>query len=286
VSGCASPIRRRCASAYQAGPRLPDALAVCRRLAAAGLCSTIGYSAAAGEPAGAVVEAHASAFGALAREDADCYVSVKLSALGFQPARFAELVAAAAASGRRLHVDAVGPDVVEATWRLLADSVGAAPLGTTLPGRWRRSPADADRAAELGLAVRVVKGQWPDIDGDHEDPARGFLRVVDRLMDHSGIVAVATHDLPLLEQALFRLLGAGRSCEVELFYGLPFRGPALLARRLGVPVRVYVPYGDAGTPYRRGVLTSRPSAALWIAQDLLYGKDKTWRSISQATAQS
>jgi proline dehydrogenase len=183
-------------------------------------------------------------------------------------------------------VDAVGPDVVEATWRLLADSAGAAPLGTTLPGRWRRSPEDADRAAELGLAVRVVKGQWPDLDGDDEDPARGFLRVVDRLVGHSGVVAVATHDVPLLEQALFRLLGAGRSCEVELFYGLPFRGPALLARRLGVPVRLYVPYGDAGTPYRRGVLTSRPSAALWIVQDLLYGKDKTWRSISQATAQS
>lgn len=232
------------------------------------------------------MDAHISALEALAREDADCYVSVKLPPLGFDPQAFAELVAAAAASRRRLHADAVAPDLADATWRLLAGSAGAAPLGTTLAGRWRRSPHDVDRAGELGLAVRVVKGQWPDVGGDREDPARGFLRIVDRLADHPGMVAVATHDVPLLEEALSRLLSAGRSCEVELFYGLPFRGPALAARRLSVPVRMYVPYGDTGTPYRRDVLASRPSAALWIAQDLLYGEEKTWRSIRQATAKS
>jgi len=283
LSACATPVRRRCASAYRAGPELGDALAACRRLADHGLRATIGYAAKAREPHDAVAGAYAAALDALAEERFDAYVSVKLPAVGLDAGRFDMLVAAAARCGRRLHVDAVAPDAAEATWQLLAGADGAAALGTTLAGRWHRSPDDAGRAAELGLAVRVVKGQWGDPSGTDADPATGFLDVVDRLLGHHGVVGVATHDEPLLEEALRRLAGAGTPCEAELFLGLPFRGPARVARRLGVPLRVYVPYGDAGAPYGRGVLATRPAAAAWIAQDLLFGKEKTWRSIGPST---
>jgi proline dehydrogenase len=132
---------------------------------------------------------------------------------------------------------------------------------------------------ELGLAVRVVKGQWPDPVDDVRDPAAGFLDVVDRLRGHAGGVAVATHDIPLLAESLRRLAAAGTPSKVELFYGLPFRDAALVARRAGAPVRVYVPYGHGGAPYGAADLASRPTVAWWLAQDLVLGKDKTWRSI-------
>ena len=288
VSASLRPLRRRRASPYRAGPGLDEAVAVCRRLAAHGLASTIGYGATPQAPPRAVADAHLAAFDRLSAEPFDCYVSLKLSAIGFDASLFAELEAAAARSGRRLHVDALAPESAEATWRLLGGGPRDGRVGTTLPGRWRRSPDDASRAARLGLAVRIVKGQWADgvgangVGANGDRAAAGFLQVVDRLCGHPHPVAVATHDARLLSESLRRLKAAETPCEAELFYGLPFRAPVLSAQRAGVPIRVYVPYGHPGAPYGRADLVHNPAATWWLVQDLLLGKSKTWRAISRS----
>jgi proline dehydrogenase len=276
------PLRRRRASVYGAGQALDQALEVCRRLADYGLASTIGYTAMPGERARAVADVQLAAFDRLVREGIDCHVSVKLSALEFDPNLFAELNAAAAQSARLLHVDALGPKTVGATWVLLQNAPRSGQLGTTLPGRWLRSAEDAALAARLGLRVRVVKGQWPDSAPGSVDPAEGFLRVVDRLCGHGAGVGVATHDVKLLADSLHRLKGAGTPCTAELFFGLPFRAPVVTARRLGVPIRVYVPYGRCAAPYGVADLGGNPAVAWWLIQDLLLGKDKTWRSLRRS----
>jgi proline dehydrogenase len=281
-AGWLEAIRRRRQLAYGAGPGLDDALEAARRLAASGIASTVGYSAAPQERGRSVADAHLAAFDRLSAGELDAYVSVKLSELEFDPALFAELDAAAARSGRRLHLDALAPETVDSTWRLLEERPRAGQLGTSFPGRWRRSADDAARAAELGLVVRVVKGQWKHgADGD-VDPAEGFLAVVDRLCGRAPAVAVATHDVALVTEAVGRLKAAGTPCEVELLYGLPFRAPALAAARLGAPIRVYVPYGHVGATYGIADLRRKPAATWWLMQDLLLGKDKTWRSIRRS----
>jgi len=276
------PLRRRRVSAYVAGPGLDDALEVGRRLASGGLACVVGYAAPADEPPRAVAATHLAAFERLAAEGLDGEVSVKLSALGFDAGLFDELTAAATRSARGLHIDALGPETVDDTWALLERLEDRDPVGTTLPGRWRRSVDDARRAVDLGLRVRVVKGQWADTAAPDADPAEGILRVVDGLRDSTRRVAVATHDAPLLAEALSRLRAAGVPCAVELFLGRPFAAPLRLARSLGVPVRVYVPYGAGGAPYGPAALTRNPSATWWLLQDVVLGKEKTWRSIGRA----
>ena len=242
----------------------------------------VGYSASPDDSPRAVADAHLAAFERLAAEGLDGEVSVKLSALGFDAALFAELDGAAARWGRPLHVDALGPETVDDTWELLARTQPPDRLGTTLPGRWPRSVDDARRATGAGLRVRIVKGQWPDATEPDVDPAEGVLRVVDRLRDSTRRVAVATHDVSLLGEALSRLTAARVPCAVELFLGLPFAGPLRLARDLGVPVRVYIAYGTGGAPYSTAALARNPAAAWWLLQDVLLGKEKTWRSIGRA----
>jgi proline dehydrogenase len=276
------PLRRRRVAAYRAGPGLDEAVEVCRRLAADGLASTIGYGPPTGAGPRSVTDAYLAAFERLSSETFDCYVSVKLATIGFDAALLAELEGAAARAGRRLHLDALGPETAEPTWRLLEGLPGGARLGTTLPGRWRRSADDTARAARLGLAVRVVKGQWADPAAGRDRLAEGCLAVVDRLAGHPQEVAVATHDARLLAEALRRLQRSGTPCGAELFFGLPFRAPALCARRAGVPIRVYVPYGDAGAPYGYADLVHHPVATWWLVQDLLLGKNKTWRGIRRS----
>jgi proline dehydrogenase len=267
-------LRRRRASAYGAGTGLDDALDACRRLAAYGMTSTVGFSALAHERPREVADVHLAAFDRLAGEDLDCQVSVKLSALGF------DLVAASAATGRTLHIDALAPDTVDATWRLLEHAPRDARLGATLPGRWLRSADDAAFLTGLGLNIRVVKGQWAvDVLGPGVEAADGFARVIDRLAGTTASVAVATHDVPLLEGSLRRLLAGGTPCSAELLFGLPFRGPMLTAERLGVPVRGYVPFGHRGATYGIRDIARSPAAARGLLEDLLLGGDKTWRGV-------
>jgi proline dehydrogenase len=277
------PLRRRRVAAYRAGADLDEALAVVRRLAGYGLAATIGYTAEADQRPRAVADTHLAAFERLADEAVDCQVSVKLSALGFDGELLAELDAAAARSSRVLHIDALAPETVSLSLRLM-DAPHEGQRGTTLPGRWRRSVHDAALAERLGLLVRVVKGQWAEPGDDGIDPAAGFLRVVDALRGHRQGVAVATHDAPLLAESLRRLTASGTPCSAELFFGLPFRGPALAARRLGVPIRVYVPYGHGGAPYGVADVAGHPVAAWWLLQDVVLGMDKTWRSIRRSRA--
>ena len=276
--------RRRRASAYIAGPGLDDGLAASRRLAADGIPVALGYSAPPDMSARAAADVHVGAFQGLARDGTDGYVSVKLSALHFDAALLGELEAAAKQAERRLQIDALGPDSVERTWELVEGMADPGALGFALPGRFRRSVQDARRALDLGLVVRVVKGQWADPDDPNLDSGAGFLKVVDALAGSKNPVAVATHDIPLMEESVRRLTAARTSCEVELLMGLPFAAPARAARRLGVPVRLYVPYGATGAAYGVGELVRNPATAWWLVQDLLLGKDKTWQSIRRSRA--
>jgi proline dehydrogenase len=277
------PLRRRRESAYGAGAGLSEAIAACRRLAAHGLASTIGYAPSPAEPPRAVADVQLAALDQLAAEHLDSHVSVRLSGLGFDAGLFAELVAASQRTARPLHVDALAPETADATWRVLESAPRAGQVGTTLPGRWRRSVGDVALASELGLRVRVVKGQWADVPPNGLDPRAGFLDVVERLRGHAHGVAIATHDAALLAESVSRLRSASTPCTAELYLGLPFRSPALMARRLGVPIRVYAAYGHTGAPYTGADLRRNPAAAWWLAQDLLLGKDKAWLSIRRSS---
>ena len=267
VHRAVEPVSRR----YVAGPDLGDALAARGRLAERGLGATLGlWDGPADAPRG-VADGYLAAIDGLGEGGAGDYVSIKFTALGLSPDLLGEIVARGAERGRRVHLDAMAPDTAEPTRaavdRLVAQQPDAT-VSVTLPARWPRSPDDAGWARERGLPVRVVKGEWTDPAAPDRDPREGYLAIIDRLCGATSHVAVASHDPQLVEAALRRLLAAGTPCGLELLYGLPTRRPVEVARALGVPVRVYVPYGHAYMPYALSQLHRRPRMALWLARDL------------------
>jgi proline dehydrogenase len=191
----------------------------------------------------------------------DAYVSLKLPSLG----DLEGVASHARDAGVRLHFDSlaadVQDDVVRETRTLLDRGVR---VGLTVPGRWSRSRADLEALAGSPVHVRIVKGQWP---GDR-DAVEGFLELAGLAR---GSVALATHDAALAREATQRL-APGVDLSFELLYGLPVRSMLALGRELGVPVRIYLPYGHGYFPYALDRLRENPRMLWWLARDAALGR--------------
>ncbi|MGD9527453.1 hypothetical protein [Pseudonocardia sp.] len=255
---------------HVAGETADAAARVAERLAARGIATTIGYWDRPDDTPAEVAAQYLACLDALPAGRPG-HVSIKLTALRLSADESDRVLARAAELGRRVHLDAMDHPAAGPTLAVLAgmrERHPAADLGHTLPGRWRRSVADADTAVELGVAARVVKGQWADPEDPDADRRAGFLRVVDALAGRAREVAVASHDVPLAAEACRRLRTAGTPCVLELLHGLPMRASLRQARELGLPVRVYVPYGTAYLPYALGALRREPGKLVWLARDV------------------
>lgn len=253
---------------YVAGPTVEGAIETCRRTARQGFAGAICYWNHESETPPAVGRRYLEALAALEGADLDCYLSLKATAVDYERELLREIGARAAAAGVRIHLDSMWPESAAPTWSLLTDvAAGPAAWGCTLPGRWQRSVEDAERAIELGLTVRVVKGQWADPGRPALDARAGCLAVIDRLAGRARRVAVATHDPHLALAALQRLRSAGTACELELLLGLPRWAVVPLARAEHVPVRIYVPYGAAWVPYCLSQARQNPRLLWWALRD-------------------
>jgi CelD/BcsL family acetyltransferase involved in cellulose biosynthesis len=241
---------------HVAGEDTPTAA---RRMKRLGMPATAAYfhAAAAGAPEIAV------ACRQLASELAgsDALLALKAPALGFDESLIREI----AEAGVPLAFDSLTEAHAHRTLAL-ADTFSA---GVALPARWRRSAADAERLRDGTCRVRLVKGEWADPAGDVPDLALAYLRLARDLAGRKATVAVATHDPVLAEAALRILVDAGTPCELEQLRGLPRCRTTAIARQLGVPVRLYYPFGPGWWPYAIDKALARPYLPLWALRDWL-----------------
>jgi proline dehydrogenase len=261
---------QRAASVYTAGPAIEDAQAVCERLARQGISNTVCYWDVYADHPLSISQAYVGALKTMSSATSDCYLSIKAPALQFDSELIRRVIEEAQRLNAVVHFDAMGPETVDRTFAVIAKAARIYPrLGCTLPGRWRRSLIDTDRAVEMGLRVRIVKGEWAGINADETDPREGFLNIVERLAGRALHVGVATHNPVMARLALRRLKNARTPCELELLYGLPQQAMLRIARDFEVRVRMYVPYGHSGLPYRLKKALRNPRIIGWFIHDLL-----------------
>lgn len=272
AKNAAVQIIKRAGKAYIAGDTVADAVRVQQHCQSTNVGSTIGFWDTEAINERDVANEYLAALDAIATQPTGNYLSAKLPALRFKKELVDEVAQRAVAVGRRLHFDSHGPEVVDRKKEIVDDLVrrySALDVGFTLPGRWRRSLTDANWVCERGLFVRVVKGQWPDMEDPHRDLREGYLEVICALAGRARAVAVATHDPWLAERAIQTLRAAGTPCELELLYGLPMNASRRLAAKLDVPIRVYIPYGEGYAPYALSHLKRNPKVLWWMLRDSL-----------------
>ena len=260
-------------AAYVAGPELQNAIAAIDKFSIQGATSTIGYWDSGEEAPRAVADIYLAALKAIEQKGSNTYLSIKAPALGLSSSLVAEVAARSRAANIGIHFDALGHDTVDRTFELIGEATQcSARVGCTLPGRWHRSTADVERIVDLGVRVRVVKGQWADPDDPNIDLRTGYLATIDRLAGRATHVTVATHDPLLAAESFRRLQAAGTSCELELLFGLPMNGVRKVAAQAGVKVRVYIPYGESYLPYALSQVRKKPQILWWVMRDTLIAK--------------
>ena len=251
------------------GPDARQAARVCQRLRRAGLLATCGYFQRGDSGPDEIVEACVALCAELDSRSGT-YLSVKAPPLGFDAARLDRIAEAANTAGLDIMFDAHAPKDTDATLDAVERMQVRYPrTGLVLPARWARSESDAARFRETGARVRVVKGEWPDPEQPPADLDAAYLSLVSALAGRAAPVAVATHRPELAEQALSVLIEAGTPCELEQLRGLPRRRTKAVARRLGVPVRIYVPFGPGWLPYALDKALATPHLPRWMLADLL-----------------
>ena len=257
------------ARSYVVGPELDDALRACRRLKRGRDAATISYWNTLDETPQQVASAYLGALDALGSGRLDASLSIKVPFIGFDRTLYGAILERSRRTGVGLHFDAQAYAEVDEVFALIDVALSQdLPVGCTLPGRWRRSLADAEWAVDRQVCVRVVKGQLADPTAPDADLREGFLAVIDRLAGRARHVAVATHDAGLAREALERLRRKKTSCGVELLYGLPMDPVRRVAAALGADVRVYIPYGHGFLPYWFAQGYKRPEIFWWMFRDV------------------
>ncbi len=265
------------APAYIAGPEVKDAIRLCRQCDQNGWYSTICPWSGPNESPEIVASHYRDALSALKGETLDCYLSIKVHSLKYDFNMLKEILDIASEKNTRIHFDSVGPETASPSLSLLERALAFYKnLGYTLPARWQRSLSDANRLIDMGVAIRVVKGQWPDPVEPSLDPAARFLDLIDLLSGKAAKVAVATHDVELAKKSLNKLRCAGTPCELEQLFGLPLRDDRI-AKPFDIKVRLYIPYGYAYLPYDISEAKKRPVIFVWLLKDLLIGKRNAYK---------
>jgi proline dehydrogenase len=265
---------RKMAPAYIAGPRVEDAIGYCRKINALGWTSTVCPWDGPGDSSETVLASYRQALIAIRKEGLDTVLSIKVPSLDYDAGRVRELAAIAAESGVRIHFDALGPETASASLELLEKTAQHYPnLGYTLPARWKRSAEDARQLADLGVTIRIVKGQWADPVEASIDPAENFFKLAAFLSGKPVRVAVATHDAALARKSLAVVSGSGTPVELEQLFGLPICANEVAAP-FGIGTRVYIPYGHAYLPYAFSEIRKRPVILGWLARDLIVGRSR------------
>ncbi|CAA6807156.1 MAG: Unknown protein [uncultured Thiotrichaceae bacterium] len=261
---------------YIAGETLDQAIDTFEYLSARGCACTLGYWNQTGESSAAIADVNIAALQAIKNSNGNGYLSVKLPPMHFDENLYAKIVNKARELRVPIHLDSHSLADADRTLELITRHTQPPydDIGYSLPGRWKRSVADADLAAELGITVRVVKGQWDDPEDPERDPRAGFLAIVECLAGRAKLVRLASHDPTLIRESIKLLKCTDTACELELLYGLPVKAVLAVAKEYRVPVRMYIPYGMGSLPYALKYLRKNPRVLWWLFKDALLGSYK------------
>jgi len=261
---------------YVAGEELADGIVVAQTLNTQGLLVSLdhlGESVTDLDSARRAVAAYLDALEAIAAEQVEGNISLKLTQLGLDLSRelcvvhLRQILERARALNTFVRIDMESSaytqrtlDVHQQLWH-----EGFRNVGIVLQAYLYRTAADVERAIQIGVQARLCKGAYLE-------PARvafankaevdaNYARLLERVLIAGNHPAIATHDERLINRAL-EIAQANQvspeKFDFEMLFGVR-RDLQLRLVAAGYRVRVYLPYGEEWYPYLVRRLAERPA---------------------------
>jgi len=263
---------RYIAGTHVAGPHLSDGIAMLFTAQERGWETTLSVWKGVNSPE-ETAEEYCSILNVISKMGKRSTLSLKPSLLKFDFSLLKKILYVAKDLDIRLHFDAEEPRSASESLALFERAFSKyEKIGYTLPARWRRSFADAEKIIDMQVPVRIIKGQWNGEEGACKDVQQKFLQLAEMFAGYRNTVAIATHDKTLARESLTRLAATGAPCELEQMFGLPW----IKADDKINPIaqRMYIPYGYAYLPYNISFVNERPNIIGWIIRDCILGREK------------
>ncbi|HET6895883.1 MAG TPA: proline dehydrogenase family protein [Candidatus Baltobacteraceae bacterium] len=259
------------AKRFVAGETVDSAIAAVRRLNAEGMTATLDFLGEDVLERDAAIKTRDAYFrmtDAIAAAGAQCNVSVKLTAMGMlidEQFALENLVsildyAQAKNSDPFVRIDMEGSAVTQTTLNVFERAYATHKnVGPVLQAYLRRTPADVERAIELGARVRICKGAYnepPEVAYKEMPQIRKqYLECAKALLTRGNYPGIATHDVELIEAVKAFAHNneiAPDKFEFQMLYGIRPSVQRQIVRE-GYRLRIYVPFGThwAGYFYRR-----------------------------------
>lgn len=271
---------------YVAGETVKEALRVAGELNDGGFQATLdilGEQVASREAAFLVAGAYAHLYHQIAGANLRANISLKPTHLGLNLGRgiceknLLTVLKAARATDNFLRIDMEGSPYTGDTLDLYHICRERYPkVGPVLQAYLFRSRDDLTQLLSPALNVRICKGIYrepPDRAIQNREAINdNFLDLVRQAFEGGAYVAIATHDLTLIDRAwaLIRELHIPTPrFEFQTLHGVPMAGKREALLREGFKVRVYLPFGEAWHDYSLRRLRENPDIAGYVLHNLL-----------------
>jgi proline dehydrogenase len=267
---------RGLAQRYVAGEELADGTVVAQTLNTQGLLASLDYlgeSVTNTAEARRAVGAYIEALEAIARDQVEANVSLKLTQLGLDLSRelavahLRKILERARELDIFVRIDMESSAYTERTLSVHRElwDAGFTNVGIVLQAYLYRTAADVEQAIERGVQVRLCKGAYLEPSrvayADKAAVDANYARLMERLLIHGNHPAIATHDERLIRQAQEIVQRENISpdrFDFEMLFGVR-RDLQLRLVRERYRVRVYLPYGEQWYPYLVRRLAERPA---------------------------
>jgi proline dehydrogenase len=271
---------------YVAGEELADGIIVAETLNTQGLLVSLdhlGESVTNGAEARRAVSAYLDALEAIAEEQVDGNISLKLTQLGLDLARdmavahLRRILERARELNTFVRIDMESSGYTRRTLEVHEElwNEGFRNVGIVLQAYLYRTEADVQRAIDMGVQVRLCKGAYLEPGRvafpDKAEVDANYARLMERLLVRGNHPAIATHDERLIRRAqeiARRENIAPDRFDFEMLFGVR-RDLQLRLVRDGYRVRVYLPYGREWYPYLVRRLAERPANIGFFVRSLL-----------------
>lgn len=283
------PFVRRAVRTFMPGESLDAAIEAAARFGEQGLPTTftyLGENVSTEAEADAVTRHYVEVLGRIAERELDTEISVKLTHLGLDLGRdlasenLERLIEAGRYRATWVWIDMEASLYVDGTVAVYRTALpGSATLGLCLQAYLHRTEEDLSGLLPLTPSIRLVKGAYREpktvAATNRGEVSALFLRLGGRMLEERAAgrmrrVAIATHDVPLIE----RLDGSARArgldpttYEIQMLYGIRQADQFRFAQA-GRPTRCLIAYGPAWYPWYMRRLAEKPSNVWFVVRNL------------------